>query len=189
MGNRGTLGPKHFALSQPHAPQKAWITCVISQNGVPLPKVDVKYSKLFFLDEVTAFAAGHRPCRQCQAQRYNLFDATWTKSFGKNATHFDEALQKDRCNEDGSKKTFQGLLSDLPSGVMIKRAAGEQPYLLLWGRLFPWSIEGYGKPITYSVRETVQVLTPASMISMLKAGFPLLVNNSETIHPSIFNYL
>lgn len=189
MGNRGTLGPKHYSLPQPHAPNKPWITCLLKENGKPLPKVDVKYTRLFFLDEVTAFAAGHRPCRQYQFQRYDLFDKMWTKAFGKKAPHFDDALHCDRCHEDGTKRIFSSPLAELPSGVMVKLNEGGQPHLLLMGKLFPWSMNGYCKPITISDNAIVDVVTPVSLVEMFRLGFPLLVNREETIHQSIFKYL
>jgi len=189
MGNRGTLGPKHFALPQPHAPNKAWITCILKENGKPLPKVDVKYTRLFFLDEVTAFAAGHRPCRMCQFRRYELFKDMWATTFGKRAPDFDETLHRDRCHEDGTKRTFFSPLAELPSGVMVKLNEGDEPYLFLWGKLFPWSMTGYGRPITLTDNTMVNVLTPASMVEMFRGGFPLLVNREETLHSSILAYL
>lgn len=189
MGNRGTLGPKHHALPQPHAPSKPWITCLLKKDGVPLPKTEVAYTRLFFLDEVTAFASGHRPCRQCQFHRYDLFCKIWTKTFGKKALTFDEVLHRDRCKEDGTKNTFPSPLAELPSGVIVKLNEGDQPHLLLWGKLFPWTMTGYDRPVTISDNKTVNVLTPASIVEMLRAGFPLLVNKAETIHPSVFQYL
>jgi len=187
MGNRGTLRPKHYTLPQPHEPKKAWISCILKKNGVTLPKTDMAYTKLFFIDEVTAFAAGHRPCRGCQASRYDLFAAFWEKLF-KNR-NFDTILDGERCNEDGSKKTLGSLLIDLPGGVIVKIPDSGQSYLFLMGRLFPWSMEGYGLPITKPMDTEVKVLTPASIVQMLKAGFPLLVNREETIHPSVFDHL
>lgn len=67
MGNRGELKPRHYETAQPFA-KKPWIACVFKdKNGTPYPKLsELKYTKLFMLDEVTAFAAGHRPCGQCQ---------------------------------------------------------------------------------------------------------------------------
>ncbi len=174
MGNRGTLGPKHHALPQPHAPSKPWITCLLKKDGIPLPKTEVSYTRLFFLDEVTAFASGHRPCSQCQYHRHVLFSDMWIKTFGKKSPHFDEVLHRDRCNEDGTKRTYSSRLAELPSGVIVRFNESDQPYLLLWGKLFPWSMKGYDRPATIPVNTTVNVLTPISIVEMLKAGFSLL---------------
>jgi hypothetical protein len=189
MGNRGKLGPILQKLPQPHAKGKNWIACILEKDGVTLPKTDVAYTRLFFLDEVTALAAGHRPCWQCQPERYNLFVDFWRKAIRKDSSDFDERLHSDRCHEDGSKKTFSESLCKLPSGVMVRLPESSQPYLLLWGKLFPWSIDGYGTPITLPLSASVVVLTPSVIVQMFKAGFPLLVNRKETIHPSILGYL
>ncbi len=81
MGNRGELKPHHYELVQPYA-TKAWIACVLRKSdGTPYPKIpELKYTKLFMLDEVTAFAAGHRPCGQCQMKRYVQFVEFWSKA-------------------------------------------------------------------------------------------------------------
>jgi len=66
----------------------------------------------------------------------------------------------------------------------VRLNEGDQPHLLLWGKLYPWTMTGYDQPMTVS-DIIVNVLTPISMVKMLKAGFPLLVNREETVHPSV----
>lgn len=188
MGNRGTLGPVILQRPQPHASSKPWITCVLKENGKTLPKTSVSYTKLFFLDEVTAFAAGHRPCCECQPERYDMFLHYWKKYIQKDTSDFDIKLHQNRCNENGSKKTIECQLGELPSGVMVMFPGSTQPYLLLWNKLFPWSIDGYGSPVDRSMVSDVTVLTPSLIVKILQNGFPLLVNREETIHPSVLGY-
>ena len=80
----------------------------------------MKYTKLFFLDEVTAFAAGHRPCSQCQRDRYDTFVEAWAKVTHKPVATMNEDLIDECCNEDGSKRTFPEILSELPDGAMFR---------------------------------------------------------------------
>lgn len=187
MGNRGVLGPKHYANPQPYQPGKPWIFCILKEGGVPLPKTYTRYTKLFFIDEVTALAAGHRPCGQCQKSRYNLFASSWAKCF--NNKNFDAVLrQEERLNADGTKKTFTSKLADLPNGVLVKVNELRSPCLFFQGRLFPWTIDGYLAPVSLPIASEVQVLTPKSIVQLLEAGFPLM-EGEEAIHPSLFALL
>ncbi len=190
MGNRGILQPKHFEQEQPYA-LKAWIACVLKdRNNIPIPPSDVKYTKLFFLDEVTAFAAGHRPCGQCQRKRYGLFVEVWGKATGLDTTKMDAFLQTERIDtqDNGGKPNIVRKLGSLPSGAMVTLTRNGPPYLLLWGKLFPWSVGGYGKPVTMSPATEVQLLTPPSIIETFLAGFPLPINADTTIHASVLDY-
>jgi len=190
MGNRGILHPKHFDLEQPHA-LKAWIACVLKdKDNVPIPPSDVKYTKLFFLDEVTAFAAGHRPCGQCQRKRYGVFSEIWGKATGHDTAKIDAFLQAERVDtqRNGARPVVVRKLANLPSGAMVTLVRSGPPYLLLWGKLFPWSAGGYGKPITMPSATEVQLLTPPSIIETFLAGFPLPINVETTVHASVLEY-
>jgi hypothetical protein len=187
MGNRGELKPSHYELPQPFVPRKPWITCVFKdRHGVPYPKIEnLKYTKLFFLDEVTAFAAGHRPCGQCQKKRYMQFVEFWCKANLKDASLLDDHLQSERCSDDGDRQLHPYRVGDLPSGAMVKLKSDGQPHLLLWGRLFPWTVTGYQQPVDVAEDAEVLAVTPPSIIKMFLAGFPLLLNSDYTVHPSV----
>src|SRR5450759_2216899 len=151
MGNRGKLGPKHYAYEQPCAKSKPWITCVLKdENNVALPKSDIKYTRLFVLDEVIAFAAGHRPCGDCQKIRYKLFVKVWGNINGVDTATMDTHLHAERCGgrEGGKKPVVIRKLSSLPNGTMVTLVRDGQPHLLHTGNLFPWSVSGYGQPVT-----------------------------------------
>ena len=189
MGNRGILLPKHYELPQPFA-IKPWIACVLKdKNNVTLPKTEVKYSRLFLLDEVTAFAAGHRPCGQCQRKRYMDFVDIWVKANRKDRSLLDDLLHAERCDSEGLKHKDISALKELPNGTMVQISEGGQPHLWLWGKLFPWSVQGYGVPIAVSDTAAVQVLTPRSIIKTFQAGFPLILNSETTVHPSVIAHI
>ncbi len=192
MGNRGTLGSRQYELAQPHKNGKPWIACVLKdKNGFAIPDSGQAYTKLFFLDEVTAFAAGHRPCGQCQNKRYRLLVETWKQACGIKTGTLDEHLQAERCDEHagGKKPLVLRRLSSLPDGTMVALVRDGQPYLLHSGMLFPWSVSGYGQPVTAAVASEVQVLTPLSIVKTFQAGFPLPLNVESTVHPSALAYL
>src|ERR1700743_3660322 len=77
MGNRGQLHNEQRQIVRPFK-LKAWLTCLLQFNGrkreVMSPQ---RYTELFFLDEATAFAAGHRPCFECRRKDYDLFKSFW----------------------------------------------------------------------------------------------------------------
>jgi len=79
MGNRGCLHDEARRIVRPIVGgYRAWVTCVLTFKGRRRPVMRPgRYTELFFLDEATALAAGHRPCAECQRQRYQLFRAHW----------------------------------------------------------------------------------------------------------------
>ena len=192
MGNRGILLSKHYELEQPNVKGKPWITCVMKDgNNIPIPESPVKYTKLFFLDELTAFAAGHRPCGGCQRARYKLFLEIWGRVNGVQNAPIDTSLHVERCGgrDGGIKPVVLRQLSSLPSGTMVALARGGTPHLLHTGKLFPWSVNGYGHPVTAAMYTEVQVLTPPSIVKVFQAGFPLPLDIETTVHPSAKAYL
>ena len=175
MGNRGgmmhrtdkTLGPKRWV-------NKQWISCRLSFKGrwreVMGPD---RYTELFFLDEVTAFSAGHRPCYECRRREAIEFSEIWGEEFDDGnrakAGDIDNVLHKERLTPEGRKATFSARLGDLPTGTMIKRPDGA--YLVLANRLLLWSPDGYMSAIAPDPEETVEVLTPRSVIDVFRAGY------------------
>lgn len=188
MGNRGILKPRDFDRVQPFASGNPWIACRIrDKNGHPIPPSPVKYTKLFLLDEVTAFAAGHRPCGGCQRERYGQFVDAWCEANRQPGKMLDEILMAERCSKElgGHKPVVVCALRELPGGTMVQLARGGQPHLWLGGKLFPWTVEGYGAAITVASLPEVYVLTPMSIVRAFQAGFPLPLNNGFAVHPSI----
>lgn len=176
LGNRGIIhNDKKQIVAQWRS--KAWITCQIHFKGrestVFAPD---SYSQLFFVDEATAFAAGHRPCAECRRDRYNEFKAAWVQSNREqietenpSAIEIDKILHSERVFEDKRKRTFEAQIGALPQGTFVVL---EGKALLLWrGKLFEWSFDGYSRSNTsLPSSHSVTVLTPPSIVRMFAAG-------------------
>jgi hypothetical protein len=176
MGNRGILHDEHQNVLRPFK-LKAWITCVLQFRGrkreVMAPN---RYTELFFMDEVTAFSAGHRPCFECRRADYNSFKDYWLKGnpgYGFNEktsiNEIDKILHSERRNRDGSKVTYEDRLADLPDGTFV--VYSEKPYLLAKGQLHEWSAGGYVANIDLPEVEMIAVLTPKSTVNAFRAGY------------------
>src|SRR5467141_576635 len=98
-----------------------------------------RYTELFFLDEATALAAGHRPCAECRRERFNTFREAWLS--GKpgiigfqrpTAVLIDDCLNAERLGPDRSKRLFTANINEAPDGVFIRRKEGGEGVYLLW---------------------------------------------------------
>ena len=177
LGNRGILhNDKKQIVTQWKS--KAWLTCQIEFKGRESPVFEPNsYSQLFFVDEASAFAAGHRPCAECRLERFKGFKAAWIEANreliqGENPTiaDIDKVIHAERVTEEKRKRTFVAQLGSLPAGAMID--VDGTPLLVWRGKLLPWSFDGYGKSQTLLPSSTsVQVLTPASVVRVFASGF------------------
>ena len=188
MGNRGgafhapdrTLGARRWATRQ-------WIACVLAFKGrhreVMQPN---RYTELFFLDEATALAAGHRPCFECRRAAADRFAELWARTHGGSerarAPAMDDELHAERVDRDRRKATFRARRAEIPSGVFVRylrEGSGARPYLVLGNSLLAWDPAGYtALVLPEALMEEVEVLTPASIVAVLSAGYrPML-------HPS-----
>jgi hypothetical protein len=177
LGNRGVLHDEQGHIRR-HWNVKRWILCVLEFRGrkrtVMTPN---RYTELFFLDEATGLAAGHRPCAECRRKRFNDFREAWVQAklsapgaAGPFADEMDERLHSDRIRPDRAKRTFPANVDTLPNGVFLTDNA--QRAFLLWDdQLLAWSPAGYHKRLPRPKGETVDVLTPESMVEVLRAGF------------------
>ena len=89
-----------------------------------------RYSELFFLDEATAFAAGHRPCGECRRERHDAFKTAWFAAnhpAGKSISEIDAALHLERVTAERGKRTFRAPLADLPPGTIARARGGSTP--------------------------------------------------------------
>jgi|SRR5689334_5461354 len=177
MGNRGgkfhhddrSLGTRHWASRQ-------WICCVLSFKGRQRDVWGRYYTELFFLDEVTAFAAGHRPCFECRradAERFaRLFSG---KDKRASAAAMDETLHAERLNGK-TKRTHRRKLDALPDGAMI--ALDGDPFAVRGDRLLHWTPGGYSEARQRPQGIDVDVLTPPSILSVLERGYMPLWHGS-----------
>ena len=142
------------------------------------------YSELFFLDEATAYAAGHRPCGECRREQFRAFKLTWLQanrglleSEDSSIAVVDRHLHKERAIRGGGKVTYREEIRNLPDGVIVDLHG--QAVLIWGGRLHTWSHHGYleKQPIT-APRTIVQVLTPKSVVAAIHQGLEVEIHQS-----------
>lgn len=179
MGNRGCLHAPDRTLGASRWRSKMWIACVLDWRGRrrdPMPPG--RWTALFFLDEATALAAGHRPCGYCRRQDYVDYAEAWRRAAGlerrPRAGEMDARLHAERV-EPGTRRqrTRPCVIAGLPDGVMIRRdgVCG----LLADGRFLPWSFTGYGEPVTLAPDAAAELLTPPASGAVIAAGYrPML---------------
>ncbi len=180
LGNRGVLHNDNKEIIATHR-IKGWVTCLLEfkdrKRKVMTPS---RYTELFFLDEATAFSAGHRPCAECRRTRYNEFKETWLLANGDlldgmkpTAPNIDTILHKERIDKK-LKVTYTANIESLPDGTIVD--IDSSAYLIWKTSLFLWSFEGYtdSKIDLKSIGE-VKVLTPKSYVSMFEKGFSPMV--------------
>ncbi|MCA1334359.1 hypothetical protein [Pseudooceanicola marinus] len=183
MGNRGILHDDRRVVRRTHAHQ-AWVACALSYKGRDRKPLmwPGRYTELFFLDEATALASGHRPCATCRRDRFKAFTAAWKAVHGgpeegrSLPQTIDRALHRARIARGGRKVTSEARAADLPDGTIIAR--GEDAFLILKGSLHLWGFEGYGEALPLG-EGPVTVLTPAPLLKVLRHGY------RPEVHPSL----
>jgi hypothetical protein len=190
LGNRGILHDADGRLRRAWQ-VKRWLVCVLEFRGrkrsVMTPN---RYTELFFLDEATALAAGHRPCAECRHARFLDFCAAWKAAhpgrFGSRrptADEMDEVLHRERIGPQRSKGSYRAALDELPDGVFI--AAEDRPEtarLVLGNSLFDWTAGGYQARRSRPVGSIVHVLTPRSTVAAISAGYAPVIHASASAH-------
>jgi hypothetical protein len=190
LGNRGTLHDADGRIRRAWQ-VKRWLICVLEFRGrkraIMTPN---RYTHLFFLDEATALAAGHRPCAECRYGRFIDFCRSWSQahSAGGNAQRpraddIDAVLHAERLTTDRSKRSYTAALDDLPDGVIVTRQRSSA-YLLWQGHLAEWSPGGYRQQQPRPTDETVNVLTPPSTVAAIRSGYVPEVHSSIASHRS-----
>jgi hypothetical protein len=189
MGNRGCLHDRHDHPVRLYQGRR-WIICVLEFKGrTRKPMPPGHYTSLFFLDEATALAAGHRPCAECQRERFTTFRAHWAAANPElagsatplvetiDATLHHERISNHHRQRDKIKLTYTEQLDRLPDGVFVTLEMRDIPHMVRGNQLFPWSFAGYGQPIART-DATVQVLTPRSIVQTIAHGYV------PGVHPS-----
>lgn len=189
MGNRGVLHDKHKAIRRSFK-LKAWIICVLQFKGrhrmVMSPN---RWTELFFLDEATAFSAGHRPCFECRREDAKKFKSCWLKGnpeYGFNEKtpigEIDNILHQERTGRHGDKVIYEETLNNLPDRTFIEWEG--RACLLADNKIFPWSPFGYEKEQPLPGEQRVKVLTPRSTVNAMLAGYQPQINDHSTANPS-----
>ena len=179
MGNRGRLHDAHGRIRRSWQ-VKRWLLCVLEFRGRKRVVMAAdRYTELFFLDEATGLAAGHRPCAECRHGRFVAFRDAWARGNPElggaervTADIIDARLHAERLGPDRSKRTFVARIDDLPDGVFVVRHGGAESPCLLWqGQLHTWSPGGYTRDTACDLAEEVEVLTPRSAVAAIGAGY------------------
>jgi hypothetical protein len=182
-GNRGIIhDPATRKLLKRRWTTKAWIVCVCEFRGRRRDVMATRsWTELFFLDEATAFAAGHRPCFHCRRADANAFRAAWkrgNRARDASAPSIDAVLHMERL--DGRTKRLHSLsmpLNELPDGAMVR--AGEQNYLIVGARPLLWRFDGYCEASLPLAGP--RLITPPSTMRALQAGYRVKLHESVTI--------
>jgi hypothetical protein len=189
MGNRGVIHNEDKQIT--HAfKHKQWIICTLQFKGrrrsVMTPG---RWTELFFLDEATAFAAGHRPCFECRKEDATRFKSCWIQgnpsynfTMKTSIKDIDQVLHRERIDSDKKKVTHQSLPSELPDGTFV--SIDEHPCLLNQGRLHRWTPFGYDNSFVLPETEILTVLTPHSVVNAFSAGYRPQLNKPFSGHSS-----
>lgn len=180
IGNRGIIhDPATRTLTGRRWTTKAWIVCACEFKG---RQRDVwgrrSWTELFFLDEATALAAGHRPCFECRRTAAKGFAEAWATGNRvalPRAAEMDAVLHRERV--DGRQMRRHPLTADpatLPDGTVL--ASGDEAYLVRDGKLLLWSFGGYAPAAPPS--GPLDLLTPPATVAALRAGY------QPHLHPS-----
>jgi hypothetical protein len=175
-GNRGCLHDANGRIRSRYN-GKRWIACRLEFKGwyrSPLLQPG-RFTELFFLDEATAFAAGHRPCALCRREDYNRFVAFT----GLRADAVDEQLHRERLDpRTRTQRRHEARFGELPDGTFVVHDG--DPWLVLGGDLLRWSPAGYTERLPRPAGRAT-VLTPPTLVALLRTEWKPVV---PLLHPS-----
>lgn len=141
-----------------------------------------RFTELFFLDEATAFAAGHRPCALCRHEDYVRFGELWREShLGQvGADAIDAQLHAERIAPGTTAQLHDdAALAELPDGAFV--LSDGAPCLVLGSDLLRWTAAGYVARRPRPARQQAILITPPSLVAVLHAGWQPLV---PLLHPT-----
>jgi hypothetical protein len=182
-GNRGCLHDSAGRVCRSYN-GKRWIACRLRFRGWhrhPL-MAPGRFTELFFLDEATAFASGHRPCALCRREDYDRLTAMWHELHpGRHgADAIDAQLHDERLDRaTRTQRHHRAELDELPDGVFVLEAGA--PWLVLGSQLLAWTPAGYAARRPRPTRATVELITPPSLVQVLHSGWHGVV---PLLHPS-----
>lgn len=194
FGNRGGRfhDPRTRDLPRRIQASRQWICCVLSFKGRRREVWSQGYTELFFCDEVTALAAGHRPCMECRRKDALAYRDALVRGLGLRHVPLFPAIDAllDRERLDGrAKRTHLLSAETLPDGAMIVAACSEdflalrgtEDFLALRGALaLPWSASGYGTPVPRPIGEVVALTPPATLAALAHGYTPAWHPSAQT---------
>jgi hypothetical protein len=183
MGNRGNLHDVGDKILRPYQATR-WIICRLEFKGRRRPQMPPgAWTSLFFLDEATALAAGHRPCFECNREKARAFAEHWVaanplhgRSEKTGSDLIDEQLHRERISDayylrDRRKRVYLDVIDGLPDGTFVALGPELAPFLVQGPHVLPWSSQGYGTPAKRPTSLMVVVLTPSSTVRALAHGY------------------
>ncbi len=186
FGNRGgCLHDAERRLGRKRWTSERWICCLLEYKGwhreVMTPG---QYTELFFLDEATSFAAGHRPCALCRRADHLLFKDAWLNGSpeaglpaGCSISAIDRAVHRERTGPDGLHPVPEGAL---PDGVFLTLAGDDAAAWVSRGRRFHrWSPGAYVMSVPATAPRG-RLLTPPSYLSAFRAGYVPVIHESAS---------
>ena len=180
-GNRGCLHDDTGRIRRRFGVRR-WISCRLEFRGWQRGRLlqPGKFTELFFLDEATAFAAGHRPCALCRREDYVRFGELWRELHPRQdgADAIDLQLHGERLTPDRARRTHEAPYSALPDGTFVLRDGA--PWIAVGPELLRWTPAGYDGR-TPRPEGRARVLTPVSIVAVLASGWNGVV---PFLHPS-----
>jgi hypothetical protein len=181
MGNRGCLHRPDRTLGVTRWRSRLWICCTLNWRDI---RRDVmppgRWTALFFLDEATALAAGHRPCGYCRRSDYLEYAHAWWRAHGGErrpwAVEMDARLHGERVRRDRRQIVRPMRFGTVPVGAIIGRRGGSA--LVVDGGVRPWTFHGYGEPEALDPDSVVDVRTPPATLGTFRTGY------RPWVHPS-----
>jgi hypothetical protein len=182
-GNRGCLHDDERRIRRRYNGRR-WIACRLSFRGWhrhPLMQPG-RFTELFFLDEATAFAAGHRPCALCRREDYTRFLELWGELHPgeRSADAVDARLHGERLRPEArTQRRHTASFTELPDGTFVLHRG--EPHVVLGATILRWTPGGYRARIARPRNGDAEVLTPTSLVSVLRVGWEPVV---PLFHPS-----
>lgn len=178
-GNRGQLLDRHGELARHHR-GRLWLICVLAFKGRRRTQWQPgRLTELYFLDEATGLAAGHRPCGECRYPAYRSFKRLWADTYpdrSPSAAAIDVSLHAERLDATGSHRSHRADPATLPDGTLV--ALDGRPWLVRGDAVLAWSQSGYTTRRSRPTGAGVDVLTPRTTVAILRAGY------EPVLHPS-----
>jgi hypothetical protein len=179
MGNRGILHNAQREVVRDYQVRR-WIACKLEFRGRHRAVMQPgHYTELFFLDEAAALADGHRPCAECRFEDYRAFQRAWHDAFphaSLSADDMDAVLHAERRARPFQKRTYVAQIDSLPDGTYI--SLDGRAWLVLNEVLLAWSGDVYIERARRPRNRQVTVLTPPSIVAVLRAGYQPALHRS-----------
>lgn len=182
MGNRGGLHNAEKQIAGRHWVRKAWVACALEFNGRKREVMSPgSYTELFFLDEATALAAGHRPCATCRRHKYKEFLGLFQQTQNDHSLgvgDLDRILHSERflTTSGDQQNIFMG--NQIPNGCFAIDTQSKGPVLRFGGKWYGWDFSGYSPSNKNLDKEEVVLLTPKSTMLIIKNGYTPNVHSS-----------